>query len=499
MGVVLELKNITKEFPGVKALDNVSFKLLKGEVLSIAGENGAGKSTIMNIISGSLKPSSGKIFINSKETEIKDLSHSQSLGISIIHQELSIIPNMSVAENIYALHEPQKYGLVDDRKMIKNASDLLRKLKMDIDPTILCSQLPVSKQQMVEIAKALSFDPDIIIMDEPTSALSSDETLNLLRIIKDLKDNGKSIIYISHKLNELFEISDRIAVLRDGLLVDSKDAKEIDEDHLVSLMVGREMKNIYPVKDFLYVSEDNCIEVKNYTLDNKFYDINFTIKSGEVLGLYGLMGSGRTEIAQGIFGILKKQSGEILLDGKKIEINSPYDAIQNKIAFVTEDRKTEGLILNADIKENVVSNSIDKILNKFGLINNIKECEMATSYVEKLRIKTPSIDQLLCNLSGGNQQKVVLSKWFEIAPKVLILDEPTRGIDVGAKYEIYEFIVELARMGMSILLISSDLPEVLNMSDRLLVIRDNRIISEMDSKKVSQKDVMLAITKEGIC
>ncbi|QIK70671.1 sugar ABC transporter ATP-binding protein [Erysipelothrix sp. HDW6C] len=498
MSTILEMKHIRKEFPGVVALSDVSLKLEKGEVLSLVGENGAGKSTLMKILSGTYQPTKGEIFVKGQPVKITDPQHAAQLGISIIHQELSIVPNLTIAENIYVLNEPTRLGLVNDKQMVKDAQVLLDRLNFNLNPNSFAKDLSVSEQQMVEIAKALSANPKIVIMDEPTSALSNKETKNLLNTINRLREQGISVIYISHKLNEIFEISQKIVVIRDGAEVGELITKDTDENELVKLMVGREMKNVYPIKDFASLSNENQLEVSHYSKTGYYHDINLSVKPGEILGIYGLMGSGRTEIAQGIFGILKKDSGTLKINGGVVNVNSPSDAIKHKIAFVTEDRKQEGLVLDASIRENLSVVNIKKILNRYNMISHAKEVVIANDNVAKIRIKTPHIEQNTRNLSGGNQQKVVLGKWFEIEPKILILDEPTRGIDVGSKYEIYELIIDLAREGLSIILISSDLPEVLNMSDRLAVVRDMTIIEEMNPKVVSQEDVMKVITKEEL-
>lgn len=494
MGVILEMKGIRKEFPGVVALDNVNLQLKEGEILALLGENGAGKSTLMKILSGAYKPTLGEIFIYGEKVEIRDVMHAKELGISIIYQELSLSSNMTVAENIFAMQEPIRYGLINDREMNRRTKALLDELGLDIDPNKIVGELSLSNQQMVEIAKALSTNPKIIIMDEPTSALSSKETEKLFDIIRKLKDKGTSVIYISHRMDELFAITDKITVLRDGVYIDTVETKSTTSEQLIKMMVGREMDHVYPHKDFKFTKDEKLLEVVDYHRQHYFHHINLHVKPGEILGLYGLMGSGRTEIVQGIFGMLKKESGDLFLHGKKVKVESAFDAIENKIAFVTEDRKREGLVLSATVQENITFANLKKVLNRFGLIDPRKEAQISEEHVKNLRIKTPSIDQILNNLSGGNQQKVVLSKWFEIQPEVLILDEPTRGIDVGAKYEIYKLMIELAREGVGIILISSELPEILNISDRLLVIKDHEIVTELDPKATTQEEIMSYLT-----
>lgn len=496
MGTILEMKGIRKEFPGVVALDGVNLKLEEGKVLALLGENGAGKSTLMKILSGAYKPDGGEIYLHGERVDIRDVIHARELGISIIYQELSLSPNMTVAENIFALQEPIRFGLINDREMNRRAKALLDELELDITPTKLVSQLSISNQQMIEIAKALSTNPKIIIMDEPTSALSSKETQKLFKIIRKLNSQGTAVIYISHRMEELFAIADDITVLRDGTYIGTVAAKETSSEELIKMMVGREMDKVYPHKDFKYVRDEKLLEIKDYHKQDYYHHINLFVRPGEILGLYGLMGSGRTEIAQGIFGILKKERGEMFLHGKKVKVDSAFDAIEHRIAFVTEDRKHEGLVLTASVFENITFANIGKTLNRFGLIDHKKEAKITQGHIENLRIKTPSIYQMVNKLSGGNQQKIVLSKWFEIEPEILILDEPTRGIDVGAKYEIYKLMIELARQGVGIILISSELPEILNVSDRLMVVKDHEIVTELDPKKTTQEEIMSFITGE---
>ncbi|MGM7719743.1 sugar ABC transporter ATP-binding protein [Metabacillus sp. Hm71] len=495
MTTILEMNGIKKVFPGVIALNGVNLKLEEGKVLALLGENGAGKSTLMKILSGSYKPDGGEIFLFGKKIEIKDVVHAKELGVSIIYQELSLSNNMTVAENIFALQEPTRLGLIDDRELNKRAKELLDDLELDIPPTKLVNELSISNQQMVEIAKSLSTNPKIIIMDEPTSALSSKETKKLFKIIRKLQSKGTSIIYISHRMEELFEITNNVSILRDGVYIGTVETKQTSSEELIKMMVGREMENVYPEKNFHFIRDEKLLEIKDYNKKNYFENINFFVRPGEIVGLYGLMGSGRTEIVQGIFGMLKRDSGELFLHGRKVKIDNPFTAIQNKIAFVTEDRKNEGLVLTASVYENTTFANLGKYLNAFKLIDHQKEVKKTKEHVNNLKIKTPSIYQMVNKLSGGNQQKIVLSKWFEIDPDILILDEPTRGIDVGAKYEIYKLMIELAQKGVGIIMISSDLPEVLNVSDRLLVVKERKIVTELDPKMTSQEEIMSYITE----
>ncbi|HCX04486.1 MAG TPA: D-xylose ABC transporter ATP-binding protein [Clostridiales bacterium] len=494
MSRILKMNGIRKVFPGVVALDNVDISLEAGKVHGLLGENGAGKSTLMKVLSGAYQPDAGTIELYGEEVKIDNVLDAKSLGISIIYQELSLSKNMTVAENIYALNEPVKFGLIDDDELNEKTKKLLSSLSIDIRPDVLVGELSIANQQMVEIAKALSLDPKIVIMDEPTSALSSKETELLFSIIRKLKKEGKSIIYISHRMEEIFEITDYVSVLRDGQYIGTVETEKTDVDELIDMMVGRKMEEFYPEKKFKYTDDRDLLKVVNYNKEGYYHDINLSVKPGEILGIYGLMGSGRTEIIQGIFGILDKESGEMYIDDNKVKVDSPKDAIDNGIAYVTENRKDEGLVLTAGLHENMTIANLDGILGKHKLLDDKKEKRLAKDYVDSLGIKTPSVYQIVNKLSGGNQQKVVLSKWFEINPKILILDEPTRGIDVGAKFQIYKLMLELAEKGVGIIMISSELPEVINMSDRLLVVRNNSIIQELDSSKTNQEEIMKYIT-----
>ncbi len=494
MSTILKMNGIRKVFPGVVALDNVDMTLEGGRVHGLLGENGAGKSTLMKILSGAYQPDGGTIELYGEKVSIDNVLDAKDLGISIIYQELSLSKNMTVAENIYALNEPTKYGMVDDDKLNEQTKVILDSLSIDIKPDVLVGELSIANQQMVEIAKALSSDPKIVIMDEPTSALSSKETELLFSIIRKLKDEGKSVIFISHRMEEIFEITDVVSVLRDGQYIGTVETEKTDVDELINMMVGRKMEEFFPEKSFKYTEDRDLLKVVNYNKKGYFHDISLNLKPGEILGIYGLMGSGRTEIIQGIFGILNKESGEMYIDDKKVEVKSPKDAINNGIAYVTENRKDEGLVLTAGVHENMTIANLGRILGKNKLIDDRKEKKLAKGYIDSLGIKTPSVYQIVNKLSGGNQQKVVLSKWFEIDPEILILDEPTRGIDVGAKFQIYKLMLELAEKGVGIIMISSELPEVINMSDRLLIVRGNTIIQELESSKTDQEEIMKYIT-----
>lgn len=489
MEYILEMRGITKRFSGVTALSNVDLKLRKGEVHTLLGENGAGKSTLMKILSGVYTPDGGQIMLKGKEVTIKNPKESQSLGISIIYQELSLCPNMSISENIFANREPMTNIFVNYKDMTKRSREILEYLDVKMEPSTLVQDLSISERQMIEIAKAVAFKADIIIMDEPTSSLSLKESEKLFEIIDKLKKDGVSIIYISHRMDELLKISDNITVMRDGQYIGTVPKKEADIDGLIKMMVGREMTDIYPKKD--YVTEDQVIlDIKSFEKKGYFEDINFDLKKGEILGFFGLVGAGRSDVAKAIFGVASLDKGDMYINGKKVNIKSPQDAIRNKIAFITENRREEGVVLDNDVKVNITMATIKNIIRKTGLIDNKKETEIADKEIKNLRIKTSSSEQMIRNLSGGNQQKVILAKWLETKPDILILDEPTRGIDVGAKHEIYEIMRKLASEGVGIIMISSELSEVLFMSDRLFIMREKKIVKELNPELTNQEEIM---------
>jgi len=487
---LLEMKNITKEFPGVKALDNVELKIKSGTVHSLMGENGAGKSTLMKILIGIHPPTNGTIIYKGKEVVIENTNTALNMGISMIHQELSPVLHRTIMENIWLGREPVKgpLRLVDHKRMYDDTKALLKDLDLDIDPKEKMANLTVAKMQMIEIAKAVSYNSDIVIMDEPTSALTDREVEHLFRIIERLRNQGKAIIYISHKMDEIFKISDEITVLRDGTYIGTYPAEELDTNKLISLMVGRELDEMFP--KVMCEIGDVRLEVKNLAVEGVFKDVSFTVKKGEILGLAGLVGAGRTEVIETLFGMRNKTSGEVYIDGKKIDINSPEDAIKNKIALLTEDRRHTGIFPMLSVKDNTVIANIDKYIKKNRLLNHKLIKEHCEEYRKAIRVKTPSIEQKIQNLSGGNQQKVLIARWLLTDPDILILDEPTRGIDVGAKAEIHSLISELASQGKSIIMISSELPEVLGMSDRVMVMYEGRMTGIVDRKDASQEVIM---------
>jgi putative multiple sugar transport system ATP-binding protein len=498
---LLEMRNITKEFPGVKALDNVSFKVRAGEIHCLVGENGAGKSTLMKVLSGVYPYGdyTGEIFISGQPQKFSSIPDSEQAGIAIIYQELALVPEMTVFENIFLGHEiTNAVRVVDWNETVQRAGDMLKKVKLRINPDSKVKDLGVGQQQLVEIAKALSRDVKILILDEPTAALNEDDSANLLDLLRDLKEQGVTCILISHKLKEVIQIADTITVLRDGQTVCTLNAHkgEVDENTLVKNMVGREIDNIYPHRERT-VSDEVTLEVRNWNaydpnLGRKILkDININVKRGEIVGLAGLMGSGRTELALSIFGNpgSYKIDGELYLKGEPRQFKRPQDAIRAGMAYVTEDRKGDGLILIQDVKQNITLANLLEIAHN-GVVDDNAEIQVANEYRESLNIKTPSIEQRVSNLSGGNQQKVCLGKWLFVKPNVLILDEPTRGIDVGAKFEIYTIMTRLVQQGMSIIMISSELPEILGMSDRVYIVSSGRISGELPIEEATQEKIM---------
>lgn len=498
MTEILRTEGITKRFPGVTALSGVELRLNAGEVLALCGENGAGKSTLMKILAGVQPPDEGKVFVNGTEVEIRDPLHAKSLGIGIVFQELSLANNMTVAENIFALDEPTSaLGLVDYKAMNRLSGELLERLGFDVDPRRVVGSLSVSQQQLVEIAKVLRAEPRILILDEPTSTLTDREVVKLFEALALLKADGVGVAYISHKMEEIFQLSDTVSVLRDGVHVGDAVTAETTPEQLVAMMVGRSMEATFPPQ--VPVAEDAkvVLEVVDLHRPGKYEDISFNVHEGEILGIYGLVGAGRTELAQGIFGILPAESGSMKLDGKPFKVSTPSEAVAHRIALATEDRKHEGLVLSGPCTHNTTMANLAKITGGFTFLNFAKERELTRTAVDRFKVKTPSIDQRVGNLSGGNQQKIVLAKWLETSPRVLILDEPTRGIDVGAKYEIYLLMQELAAQGEAIIMISSELPEILNMSHRVLVMNKNKIIAEVDPQHITAEEIMARITGTG--
>lgn len=485
---ILEMQTITKNFPGVKALDNVQLNIYSGQAMALLGENGAGKSTLMKILSGVYPKDSGKILLNGQPLILKTPRDAQKYGITIIHQELNLIPELSIGENIFLGREPSNFfGKISWNTLHKNASTLLARLNIDIDPRTPIADLSVGQAQMVEIAKALSLDAEIIIMDEPTDSLTDIEVDSLFAIIKDLKSQGKALVYISHRIKEVFEICDKVTILRDGQFINESPVSSLSEEAIIQYMVGRPLDEQFPRIKVQLGKE--ILHIENLS-NSAIHNINFKLYESEVLGIAGLMGAGRTELAKTIYGILPITKGSIKLHSEKVIINHPNTAINLGIAYVSEDRKQEGLILGMTVKENMTLSSLKKFEKNIIFIDSAKELSAVSSYINSLSIKTPSSHQFANYLSGGNQQKVSIAKALITTPKILILDEPTRGVDVGAKKEIYELINKLKQNGMSIILISSDMPEIIGLSDRILVMYEGRITGEISRNNASQEAIM---------
>jgi len=496
--IVLQARSISKAFGGIKALDGVSLEIRAGKVNAIVGENGAGKSTLMKILSGVHREYEGQIVLDGQPVAFANPRQAQDNGIAIIHQELNLIPSLSVAENVFLGREfVSRIGLIDYRAMHRETTKILKRLDLHINPRIAVSGLRVGQQQVVEIAHALSLRARIVIMDEPTSAISKHEIEVLFGLIRSLTAQGVAVVYITHKLDELFQIADTVTVLRDGKLVGSSPIEDVTHDDIVRKMVGRDMQNFF-VKAYVAESQevlgvrDVCLAHPRRRDDYVVDHVSFDVKAGEVLGLFGLMGAGRTELLETIFGLHpKRSSGDILLDGRKVEVGSPTDAIGFGIGFVTEDRKLEGLILEMSVAASISLASLERT-ERFGLLSGAIENRLARDYVERLRIKTPSVKQRVENLSGGNQQKVVIAKWLATNPRVLLLDEPTRGIDINAKNEIYRLISELAKAGLAILMVSSELPEIMAIADRIVVLSEGKQTAEFASSKATEELIMKA-------
>lgn len=487
---ILEMKNIDKYFSGVHALKSVSFDLRAGEVHALMGENGAGKSTLMKVLTGIHQMDGGEIKLFGEQVKFTDISQSQKAGISMIHQELNMMNHLTVAQNIYIGREPLINNFyIDDKKMEADARELFERIGVDIDPSVTLGTLTVGKQQMVEIAKAISYDSKLLILDEPTAALTQTEVEDLFKIMNDLRDKGIGMIYISHRMDEINRISDRITVMRDGEYVGTLITKDTTKDEIVKMMVGRVVYGDKKEKSNVPDNAPVVLEVKNLCSGKTIKNVSFKLRKGEILGFSGLMGAGRTEVARAIFGADHYDSGEIFVNGKKVSITEPYLAVKYGICYLSEDRKRYGLMLDKSISENTALSSLCNFI-KFGWINDKKIAKESKKYNDKLRTKTPSMDQLLKNLSGGNQQKVIIARWLMKDSDIFIFDEPTRGIDIGAKSEIYDLIEELAANGKSIIMISSELSEIQRLSDRVVVMCEGRITNEIDIKDATQEEIM---------
>ena len=499
MSPFLEMHAISKHFPGVCALDRVDLRVALGEVHAVAGENGAGKSTLMKIMTGVLKADAGgRILVEGREVEIRDPTHARALGISIIYQELSVVDNLTVAENLFLAREPiGRFGLIDVVRLNRDAAAVLDRLSIDIKPNARVSRLSIGQKQMIEIAKAISQQSKVIIMDEPTASLSHHESDALLRIVRSLRDQNVGIVYITHRLDEIFEVADRVTVLRDGATIDCLPIAEVSRENLVRKMVDRDLSQLYGTH-VSHAGREVILSVKGLTLARpglhgaKVRDVAFSLHRGEVLGFFGLIGAGRTEIMEMIFG-LRPYHGEIEIDGACATIRTPGDAIGHGIGFVTEDRKGQGLVLGMTVRENFSLTHLE-VYSPRQFVDRGREAARCGDFVRLLGIKTPGVEQHAVNLSGGNQQKIVIAKWVARRPRILIVDEPTRGIDIGAKAEVHALLARLAKDGMAIIVISSDLPEILAVSDRVAVVRDGRISRVLDRVEASQENVMQAAT-----
>lgn len=486
---LIQMEHIHKYFPGVHALNDVHLSVKAGEVHALIGENGAGKSTLMKVLNGIYKKDGGRILYKGKEVELDGPETAQALGIGMIHQELNLMPHLTVAQNIFIGREPMRLGLfIDAAKANAEAQNLLDSLNIRIDATALVSSLSVAKQQLVEIAKALSYDSELLVMDEPTAALTESEIVELFKFIRQLKAKGHGIIYISHRLEELWEISDRVTVMRDGQYVDTVNTADVTKEDIINMMVGRVIYEDPKQKSNVSPDAPVVLEARHLVAKN-VKDVSFTLRKGEILGFAGLMGAGRTETVRALFGADPLESGEVYLHGKKVEIRSPSDAVKHGIGYLSEDRKAFGLAIGLSVRENTVMAYLEKFTR--GLFVNDRQVDKTTNqYVDQIGIKTPSNRQLIKNLSGGNQQKVVIAKWLVRDCQVLIFDEPTRGIDVGAKSEIYKLMNQLAAQGKAIIMISSELPELLRMSDRILVMSEGRAAGELDISEATQTAIM---------
>ncbi len=492
---LVEMKKITKTFPGVVALDDVSFECLGGEVHAVVGENGAGKSTLMKILAGVYVPDGGEIVLGGESVRIPSPHAAQQLGISIIYQELNLLPDLNVAQNVFLGREPRgPMGLVDTREQEARAQAILHRLGVDIDPRERLGRLSVAQQQMVEIAKALSLNARIVIMDEPSAALGGKDLEHLFEVIKALKQEGVAVIYISHRISEVFQIADRVTVFKDGKVVGTFKVSEIDRPSLVRMMIGRALSETFPRRAERMGEE--VLRIEGLCVGDRLKEINLTVQAGEIVGISGLVGAGRTELAQAIFGTRRIDAGTVMLKGEKVTIGNPQRALRHRVAYLTEDRNVEGLVMGQSVKENAALPSLDR-RQRWGIVNRKAEHDAVATTSESLRLRAPSLATDVENLSGGNRQKVVLAKWLISGPELLMFDEPTRGIDVGAKAEIWQLMRDLADQGKAVLMISSELPEVIGMSDRVVVMHRGRIVGEMAGGVATEEAVMMLATYGG--
>ena len=493
--VILTMKGIDKSFPGVHALDHVDLEIRKGEVLALMGENGAGKFTLMKVLTGIYTKDSGTITYEGKEVEFHNTREAQDAGIVIVHQELNMLSHLTVAQNIFIGREPKKGFGIDDKKMVEESRKLFQRLNIDIDPTETMGNLTVGKQQMCEIAKAISHQAKVIIFDEPSAALTESEIEELFKIIRDLRDQQLGIVYISHRMDEIKVITDRVTVMRDGTYVGTLITKECTKEDIINMMVGRVIYEDPKTESTVPKGAPVVLKVENLNAGKMVQNVSFELRKGEILGFSGLMGAGRTETARALFGADPKESGDIYINGQKVIINNPQDAVKHGIGYLSEDRKRYGIVVQKTVAENTTMADLDEFTNGI-FINKKKENEVAQKYVESLATKTPSVDQLVVNLSGGNQQKVVIAKWLTRNCDILIFDEPTRGIDVGAKNEIYKLMNRLAAEGKAIIMISSEMTEILRMSDRIVIMCEGKITGELDISEATQENIMNLATRE---
>lgn len=489
----LRMEGISKSFPGVQALQDVDFEVTRGEIHGLVGENGAGKSTLMKVLTGALNPDEGRIILRNEPVEIHSPSDSQELGISMIHQELSLIPYLNVGKNVYLGREPRRRipGFIDWKTLYEQTQELLDQLNLDVRARTEAQDLSIAQQQMVEVAKALSLDADLIAMDEPTSSLTDRETEVLFDVMRKLRDQGVAIIFITHRLEEVFEVSDRITVLRDGRHIATAPTVELDHNQVVQLMVGRELDNMYPYSET--EQRGVVLQAEDLADGEELHGVSLELQGGQILGVAGLVGAGRTALAETLFGLRQATAGEVRVDGEVVKLHSAKQAIEHGLGFVPEDRKLQGLFLNMAVRENITMSATSMVSN-FGFVNSSKANKLAKEYVEKLDIRTPSLRQRIRNLSGGNQQKVIIARWLTLKPRVLILDEPTRGVDVGAKAEIHGLMRQLAEDGVAVLMISSELPEIIGVSDRILVMHEGRITGRFERDEATQDMIMHAAT-----
>ncbi len=494
--VIVEMVGITKDFPGVRALEDCRFELRRGEVHALVGENGAGKSTLMKVLAGIYRPDAGHIYFNGRPVQIGSPRAAQHLGISMVHQELNLMPHLTAAQNIFIGRESRAAVpfVLDDAALNAKAGEVFETLHLRLDPRVRVADLTVAQQQMIEIAKALSFNAEVLIMDEPTATLTDTEIEELFRVIRELRERGVGVIHISHRLAELKQISDRVTVMRDGRYIDTVETREAPTERIISMMVGRTIFEAAPEIPE-HPDPTVALEVRGLNRGRMVRDVSFTVRRGEIVGFAGLVGAGRTEVARAIFGADRPESGEIYVHGRRVHIASPSDAVWNGIGYLSEDRKRYGLALSMDVETNIVLGAFRRFLNAFGVVKTAETRAVASEHIKNLEIKTPSPRQRVRNLSGGTQQKVVVAKWLTAATDILFFDEPTRGIDVGAKSEIYRLLNDLTAEGRAIVMISSELPEILRMSHRVIVMREGRITGELSAAEATQEKIMTLATQ----